>query len=182
MTGDVQTEFRAEPRAYMPQAKTTDYETPHDLFDQLDQEFGPFDLDPCGQRETHYSAWKITHRGGLCYDGSTPVLDGLTQPWRGKVYMNPPYGREMPRWVERAVGMVEDGIAELVVALIPSRTDTRMWQRYVLKQTGPMRGVTYCVDAHPLLEVVRFLPGRLKFGGMKAPAPFPSAVVVWRAP
>ena len=63
----------------MPQAQTTDWETPRDLFDQLDREFGPFTLDPCGQKEKHYSAHEIYIRGGKFYDGSCPALDGLAQ-------------------------------------------------------------------------------------------------------
>ena len=57
-----------------------------------------------------------------------------------------------------------------------------MWQNYILKQTGPFRGVNYCVDAHATIDLVRFLPGRIKFGGANDPAPFPSAVVVWTSP
>lgn len=165
----------------MPQAATTDWATPKETFDALWDEFGPFDLDPCGQKEVHYSAWRIVQRGGRCYDGSTMLLNGLTQPWNGKVWLNPPYGRQMPHWIEKAVTEIEVGNVELVCALIPARTDTRMWQKYILKQVGPFRGVNYCVDAQAKIEVVRFLPGRLKFGDTKSPAPFPSAVVVWEA-
>jgi site-specific DNA-methyltransferase (adenine-specific) len=158
----------------MLRAQRHDWATPADLFDQLDREFGPFDLDPCGQREAHYSAYQIEHRGGLCYDGSTKALDGLALPWRGRVFMNPPHA-ETARWIEKAVSEVECGNAELVVALLPSRTDTRIWQKYILKEASFDR-----IAAPETLELVRFLPGRLKFGGAKGPAPFPSAIVVWR--
>jgi len=158
----------------MKVALTTDWATPEALFDALDAEFGPFDLDPCGQREHHYSAYRIHSRGGVFYDGSCPALDGLAAPWRGRVYCNPPYGRQMPAWIEKAVAEVEAGHAERVVALIPARTDTKMWQRFVLKEAAYDR-----IAAHPLLTLVRFLPGRVHFGGSNAGAPFPSAVVVW---
>jgi hypothetical protein len=83
--------------AYMPLAQRDDWGTPPDLFDALDREFGPFNVDPCGSREHHYTAFKIHSRGGIFYDGTVPALDGLTQPWRcgdqpGVVFMNPPYG------------------------------------------------------------------------------------------
>ncbi|KKM26167.1 hypothetical protein LCGC14_1587550 [marine sediment metagenome] len=148
--------------AYMPQAKTQDWATPKALFDQLWQEFGGFDLDPCGQPELHYSAWKIAHHGGICYDGSTAALDGLTQPWPGKVYMNPPYGKQVGLWVAKAVSEVRTGNAELVAALLKATTDVKWWHEYVEGIVTP-----------------RFIQGRLKFGGQPGPAPFPSVIVVW---
>ncbi len=170
-------------RAYMPVSKTTEYETPHDLFDQLDKEFGPFTLDPCGQRE-HYSVCRVMGNRGHFYDGSTEAMDGLLQPWKAeRVFLNPPYGREMPRWIERGVAQLECGnITGLLLALIPARTDTKMWQKYVLSEITELQDWTPSRELHPRLCAVRFLPGRLKFGGMKNAAPFPSAVVVWRAP
>lgn len=167
-------------RGYMLRLQSTEHETPQDLFDALDREFGPFDLDPCGCPQQHYSAWKIQQRGGTCYDGSTEALDGLVQPWHGKVFMNSPYGLALRKWVPRAVHQVECGNVELVLGLLPAKTETKVWQEYILKQVGPMPSVFYQVDAHPLVEVVRFLPGRLKFSKAKNSAPFPSAVVVWK--
>jgi hypothetical protein len=170
----------------MLKSQRDDYGTPKDLFDALDAEFGPFDLDPCGQREHHYSAWKIESRGGGFYDGSTEAMDGLVQPWYGKVFMNPPQGRGMLKWIERAVGQVELGNAELACGLLPVRTDTKWWQDYVLRGVhsddieasfetlaGTRRGKR-------IADGVLFLRGRVKFAGTKAGAPFPSAVVVWR--
>lgn len=171
-------------RGYMPPAASTDWETPRATFDALWDEFGPFGLDPCGQKEVHYSAWRTVQRGGQCYDGSTEALDGLVQPWHGRVFLNPPYGRAMPRWIEKAVAEVEAGRAELVVALIPARTDTKMWHEYILREAGYEleRGSVErrIFAAHDALHLVRFLPGRQKFGGSKNSAPFPSAVVVWQ--
>ena len=84
-------------RAYIAQAKSTDWETPLELFDRLWDEFGGFDLDPCCQRG-QYTAVKILQNGGVicippfAYQGSDPQIykDGLAQPWFGKVFMNPP--------------------------------------------------------------------------------------------
>ena len=170
-----------EQRAYMPQAKTTEHETPPDLFDSLDAEFGPFTLDPACQPDQH-SAEVIYERGGrVCWPpaimgivGDSRIsYDGLLQDWSGRVFLNRPYGREMPRWIEKAVYEVEAGHCELVVALIPSRTDTKMWQKYIVRSVGPL------IDCHHRIKTVRFLPGRLHFSGQKDAAPFPSAVVVW---
>jgi site-specific DNA-methyltransferase (adenine-specific) len=72
--------------------------------------------------------------------------------------MNPPYVREIGRWVMKA-----SEAKALVVCLLPARTDTRWWQHYVVEQQA----------------FVVFLKGRLRFGDGKAPAPFPSALVVY---
>lgn len=73
--------------------------------------------------------------------------------------MNPPYGRNIGKWVEKAYKSSLDGAT--VVCLLPVRTDTAWWHDYC------MRGV------------VMFLRGRLKFSGAKNNAPFPSAIVVF---
>lgn len=174
-------------RAYMPQAKSTEHETPPDLFDSLDAEFGPFTLDPAAL-PGQYTAEQIIARGGQAYcpPGTTVpagsawrhdglmLYDGLTRAWSGRVFLNPPYGRQMPTWIEKAVGEIETSNCELIVALIPSRTDTKMWQRFILREAAFDR-----IAAPDSLQLVRFLPGRLKFVGETNSAPFPSAVVVW---
>jgi len=161
----------------MPASKNLDWGTPRALFDALDAEFGPFDLDPCGQREVHYTAYRIHSRGGRFFDGSCAAMDGLLQPWECEAaYVNPPYGRRMPQWIQKAAFEIDQGNAKRIVMLIPSRTDTKAWQTYILKEAAYDR-----IAAPENIELVRFLPGRLKFEGAgKDPAPFPSAVVVWR--
>lgn len=77
-----------------------------------------------------------------------------------KVWLNPPYGREIGLWVAKAVEEAAAGAT--VVCLLPARTDTRWWHDFVIK--------------HGKVEFVR---GRLKFGGCKNSAPFPSALVVF---
>ena len=170
----------------MPPAQRHDWETPPDLFDALDKEFGPFDLDPCCL-PTQRTAQRILCRSGRIFVplnepsgmACNIAQDGLRHEWYGRVYMNPPYGREMPKWVEKAVLEVGCGNAELVVALIPARTDTKMWQRYIV-QSLDWDGEDCYAACHPLIWRIRFLPGRVRFVGAGAPAPFPSAVVVWR--
>ena len=76
--------------------------------------------------------------------------------------MNPPYGRTIARWVRKAYESSMSGAT--VVCLLPARTDTKWWHNYV------MRGE------------IRLIRGRLRFGNSKNSAPFPSAVVVFRAP
>ena len=87
-------------RGYMPVSGSTDWATPAALFDALDREFGPFDLDPCGAREHHYSAYVIHHRGGLFYDGSCPAPGAAgstsTRPTGGSTRAGS--RRRWPRW------------------------------------------------------------------------------------
>jgi site-specific DNA-methyltransferase (adenine-specific) len=128
------------------------WETPQELFDELDAEFG-FTLDPCASDAT-----------AKCTRYFTAIDDGLAQPWDGVVFMNPPYGREIGRWVKKAYDESRRGA--VVVCLIPARTDTAYWHDYVMRA-----------------DEIRFIRGRLHFGGQHERtahnAPFPSAVVVF---
>ena len=125
-----------------------DWETPQALFDELSWIFGGFTLDPCA-----------TKANAKCARFFTRSDDGLSQRWEGKVFVNPPYGRAIGRWVRKAFEESLEGT--LVVCLLPARTDTRWWQEYA------KRGQVW------------FLRGRLKFGQAKNAAPFPSAVVIF---
>ena len=89
-------------------------------------------------------------------------MDGLSQPWYGCCWCNPPYGRDVCKWVEKAHYSTYKGIT--TVMLLPARTDTKWFHNYI---------------ATPRHEI-RFVRGRLKFGGAKNSAPFPSMVVVFR--
>ncbi|MBI1902912.1 MAG: phage N-6-adenine-methyltransferase [Planctomycetes bacterium] len=129
-----------------------DWETPQFLFDGLNAEFG-FDLDVCA-----------TADNAKCRRFYTKADDGLAQRWEGVCWMNPPYGREIEKWVRKAFEESQRHAA-LVVCLLPARTDTRWWHKYVLRATE-----------------IRYLRGRLKFAGACNSAPFPSAIVVFRPP
>jgi site-specific DNA-methyltransferase (adenine-specific) len=76
--------------------------------------------------------------------------------------MNPPYGRSIGRWMKKAWEASRSGAT--VVCLVPARTDTKWWHDFA------MRGE------------IKFLKGRLKFGGCTKSAPFPSAIVVFKPP
>lgn len=91
----------------------------------------------------------------------TKADDGLTQEWTGVCWMNPPYGREIGHWMRKALESSATGAT--VVCLVPARTDTAWWHDCA------MRGE------------VRFIRGRLKFGGHTNSAPFPCAVVIFRS-
>lgn len=179
-------------------SKSDEWQTPPELFDQLWEEFGPFDLDPAA-RFGQEIASRIWGRGGEYFirapldpwgeptgisgpaPGERVYYDGLKMSWRGRVFLNPPYGREIGKWIEKAVHEVACGNAELVCALLPARTDTRWWQTFVLIEAGYMGDLGQWESiTNEYLLLLRFLPRRLKFVGAKNSAPFPSAVVVWR--
>ena len=156
-------------RGYIPPSQKTDWETPSDLFDALWDEFKGFDLDPCGQVGQH-TVMKVWGHGGTVYvpPGSDitnlyrVAIDGLIQPWHGRVFMNPPY--PAGEWVTKARSEVErPGGPTIVVALLKVTTDVRWWHEHVER-----------------IAQVRFIKGRLRFKGSKAPAPFPSCIVIWR--
>lgn len=88
--------------------------------------------------------------------------DGLSISWRQSNFVNPPYS-DISNWIKK--GWNEYTLGKTVVFLIPSRTDTRWWHDYVMKATE-----------------IRFIKGRLKFGGAKNSAPFPSCIVIFKNP
>jgi hypothetical protein len=153
--------------AYMRRAQRADWETPAALFDELWAKYGPFDLDPCGQREHHYSAFRIHRAGGRFFDGSTDALDGLIQPWDcDAAYVNPPYGDELKVWVARIVGEVAAGhVRRHALALLPVRPDTKWWQQYVLRRWDVNVNADEVDSSHRLLTMCQFLDHRVKFVG-----------------
>ena len=136
-------------------SKTNEWATPQNFFDMLDNEFN-FTLDPCSTKEN-----------AKCKKFYTKEDDGLSKTWIGEsVFMNPPYGREIKNWVEKAYTEVDNSRERertVVVCLIPARTDTRYWHEYIFGKA----------------KEIRFVKGRLKFGDGSGSAPFPSAVVVF---
>lgn len=95
-----------------------------------------------------------------CPLNRTPKFDGLAIPWGNSSFVNPPYSN-LREWLKKSYE--ESVLGKNVVLLIPSRTDTKAWHEYVMKATE-----------------IRFIKGRLKFGGAKNGAPFPSCVVVFK--
>lgn len=128
---------------------STEWETPQWLFDALHRHFC-FSLDVCA-----------TAQNAKCAHYFDPSVDALALDWsHHRCWMNPPYGREIGRWVEKARREAERGA--LVVGLLPARTDTTWWLTHVQGQAD-----------------VRFLAGRLHFSGARAGATFPSALALW---
>ena len=128
-----------------------DWETPDDLFERVNKEFR-FTLDAAS-----------SHENAKCAKHYTETENGLYQNWGGEtVWVNPPYGKELPVWIEKCA---HEGRKPntTVVMLIPARTDTKAFHEHIYGKAE-----------------IRFIRGRLKFKGAKANAPFPSMIVVFR--
>ena len=127
-------------------SNTPEWATPRAFFAEVSKELGPFDLDPCA-----------TKANAKCARFFDKRKDGLKQRWTGRVWMNPPYGREIGAWMRKAFEAAQGGV--IVVCLVPARTDTAWWHDYAAKGS------------------IRFIRGRLKFNDGKQSAPFPSALI-----
>ena len=101
-----------------------DWCTPQDFFDRLNEEFG-FVLDA--------AATEKTKKCDLCY---TPETDGLSQSWDrgGAVFCNPPYGREIGKWVKKAYEEARGGVRYCTTYSGAHRYD--LFSRLHLRESG----------------------------------------------
>ena len=125
---------------------TDNWATPKQFFRQLNDVFH-FTLDVCASASNH--------KCNRYFDIND---NGLARNWDGEIaWMNPPYGRRIIHWVKKA-----SETKGVVVGLLPSRTDPKWFQDYVLGKA-----------------IVIYLGGRLRFGDGIKPAPFGSILAVW---
>ena len=135
--------------------------TPREFFDELNKEFN-FGLDAAALQNS-----TLVPDNWYGPDHPDPAArDALRIDWnhnsRGRpIWLNPPYGRVIKEWVRKASEVASGG--GTVVCLVPARTDTHWWH-------------DYCINAYE----IRYIRGRLKFGGQKNSAPFPSALVIMK--
>lgn len=134
-------------------SRTDEWSTPQNMFDELHREFN-FTVDAAASKDN-----------AKCKRYFDKETNGLMQNWAGEtVWCNPPYGRQIGKWMKKA--LVESRHPRTtVVMLVPVRTETAWFHDYVYHRAE-----------------IRFLRGRLKFGGAKNNAPFPSMVVIYRGP
>lgn len=130
-------------------SKTDMWATPQAYFDEVAKEF-VFSVDVCANKENT----KVNKFFSI-------EDNGLVQKWEGICWMNPPYGREIGKWIKKAYESAEQGAT--VVGLLPARTDTKWFHTYIYGKAE-----------------IRFIKGRLKFGDCKNTAPFPSMLVIWK--
>lgn len=130
-----------------------DWETPADLFLKLHNKYS-FDLDAAASK-----------KNAKLPNYFTEQEDALKQLWEGNVFCNPPYGRKLGKWLEKAYAEHERDPNRVIVFLIPARTDTSYWHKYIFGKAK-----------------IEFLRGRLNFeqnGEKNNRAPFPSALVIY---
>lgn len=128
-------------------SESSDWLTPDHILDKIWIFWGDTDLDPCA------SLSDPTHtRAHVNY---TIKDNGLRDWWHGKVFCNPPYGKELPIWINHALRCYGMSNNTQILLLIPARTDTLIIQSLLTWPT--------C-----------FIKGRLKFSNSKNSAPFPS--------
>lgn len=165
---DDESDVTGERPAFAPlmSSRRMDWETPDELLELVGM-VGAISLDPCTTFENPTRA-----RAFICPstpDESPHVVagggqgergNGLETPWdvNGLVFVNPPYGRELPRWTAKI--RMEAASGAEIIALVPARTDTKWWHRHLSKA-----------------DAICFWAGRLKFRGAEYGAPFPSAIV-----
>lgn len=136
----------------------SDWATPRAFFNSLNNEFD-FELDVCASPENA----KLDHY-------ITQEMDAFKAPWinqkdyPARCWMNPPYGRQINRWMELAFRWSLRGAT--VVCLVPNRAGSKWWRQWVLGRA----------------DEVRFVDGRLRFDDQDQYAPFESAVVIYRPP
>lgn len=126
---------------------TPEWYTPADIIERVVQVLGAIDLDPCSDGKNVPAKKHFTETD-----------DGLAQSWQGRVYMNPPYGQGIAKWISKLIESYESRAVMAAVALVPARPDTDWFE---------------CFDAY----LRCFVHGRLKFSAHENSAPFPSMVV-----
>jgi hypothetical protein len=131
-------------------SETPEWYTPPEIIKRTELVLGRIDLDPCAPPKAEQTI-RASH-------AFTAEDDGLKFDWCGRVYMNPPYGREIVNWVEKLVAEYKAGRTKSAIALVPARVDTDWFRLF--------RDFAIC-----------FVDGRLKFSGSANSAPFPSATV-----
>lgn len=132
------------------ESTSTEYETPDYLFEPLKIEFDII-LDVCA-----------TRKNTKCKLFFTKVEDAFSKEWHeyGNCWMNPPWGKELKKWVRKAYEESRKGIT--VVCLLPVRSNTNWWHDYCLKGE------------------IRFLKGEIKFKGMERGLWLPCAIVIFK--
>lgn len=130
-----------------------EWATPNDLFDAVNEEFGPFQLDGAAQAENAKVA-----------DFISPEENSFTVDWHERaktIWLNPPY-REMEKWLEKCYRESLKGCTIVVLTFV--RTDTKWWQNWAMKAAE-----------------VRLIKGRVYFdrGEKTGPATAPSCLLVY---
>lgn len=131
-------------------SETPEHYTPMEIIEAAIAVLGTIDLDPCSNSKDNPNVPASEH--------FTEADNGLSLPWVGRVYMNPPYGRVIGDWTRKLTDEYQMGNVIEAITLVPGRIDTQWWQSL---------GFQYPAC---------FYTGRLTFIGNDDPAPFPSTI------
>ena len=145
-------------------SETGEWQTPKWLFDKINN-LWKIHLDPCTTEDnplkTPYFFSKETN--------------GLKSSWYGNVFVNPPYNKEIEKWLQKAKYELDTNrYVDHIIFLLPARTDTKWFHQYIYDD--------FILRLRPEVVYLWFIKGRLKFGNSKNSAPFPSMVVVFKKP
>lgn len=130
-------------------SESVEWFTPPDIIKLVNEVFGDIDLDPCSPPTPSIPAKKYY----------TMRENGLLHEWHGRIFMNPPYGRGIDKWVDKVMDEYEAGNVKEAILLLPARTETRWFRR--------LTDFKWCA-----------VNKRIKFGGKDGSnsATFPSAI------
>lgn len=149
-------------------SKSDEWATPQDFFDRLDAEFC-FSLDAAAGSGNHKcETW---YGPGGQHEDALALVEWGRPFQRERIWINPPYSRGLQgKFIAKAAEQSRRN-DHTIVMLLPARTDTKAFHSHIYdaQKWHAREGVE-----------IRFIPGRLKFGGCKDAAPFPSMVVVFR--
>jgi site-specific DNA-methyltransferase (adenine-specific) len=146
----------------LTQGKNEEWSTPPSIMEALIKEFGKMDLDPAAADWNHKAPNYFTKKE-----------DGKIQDWYGQVFLNPPYGRKIEKWIQKAYlewlnkanAEIKRTAVDRIIGLVPARTDNQWFHRYIYNQA-----------------TIRFLPGRIYFireDGSTGRSPWGSMIVIW---
>tara|TARA_Y100000004_G_C8788112_1_gene357996 strand:- start:60 stop:605 length:546 start_codon:yes stop_codon:yes gene_type:complete len=132
-------------------SKKDDWQTPQWLFDKLNKHF-EFVADVCATDQNT--------KCDIYFDKNKSCLE---HDWFECNFMNPPYGRGIGKFIEKAYWQWWDNDCT-TVSVLPARTDTKWFHSFIYNKAD-----------------ITFMKGRLKFEGghILAPAPFPTMIVIW---
>jgi len=137
-----------------------DWATPQALFDALNEEFF-FVMDAAASPNNAKSALYITsEQDSLKESWGSVIVETGCDPTGAAVWLNPPYGRDIGKWIQKAYEESLNGL--VVVVLTFCRSDTKWWHRWAMKAAE-----------------VRLIEGRIRFEGAPASAPAPSCLLIF---
>lgn len=131
-------------------SKSQEYETPNEIFEPLQKEFS-IELDVCATKQNSKCDWFFTKES-----------DALQLAWTKNFWMNPPFGRDLKKWVQKAYEESQKGVTGVLI--LPVRSNTHWWHKYIIDTKSE----------------VRFLKGETKFVGHERGLWLPFAIVIFK--